>query len=71
MRPFKYYGSGDGTNLEFGQIAVTIPMLHTVGNVELPSLWKLEINADPNKHFFLKLPMPVSLEEFRGKITMA
>lgn len=62
---FKYYGPDNANRLEFGRIRVTIPLLHKVGQVELPTLWKLELKADPKKHFTLGAPAPVELADFQ------
>jgi esterase/lipase superfamily enzyme len=64
-----FYGSDDAAKLQYGRIAITIPAAHEVGNIELPSLWKLEANPDPSKHFVIKELTPLenamALDELR------
>jgi esterase/lipase superfamily enzyme len=68
--PLDYYGTEDATALQYGRMAITIPAAHEVGNIELPSLWKLEMNPDPSKHFVIKELSPLenakALEELRA-----
>jgi esterase/lipase superfamily enzyme len=66
--PMRYYGPDNANRLEYGRVAVTIPMTHKVGELELPTLWKLEKNPDPNKHFVLKQPSPLALAELGRQI---
>ena len=67
--PVGFYGTDDAEKLQYGRIAITIPATHEVGNIELPSLWKLEGNADPSKHFVIKALTPLenakALDELR------
>jgi len=46
------YGNGRGT-LEMGFCEVSIPKDHEVGELESPSIFRLEINEDPEKHVVL------------------
>jgi esterase/lipase superfamily enzyme len=67
--PIDFYGTEDAGKLQYGRIAITIPAAHEVGNIELPSLWKLEANPDPSKHFVIKALTPLenakALDELR------
>src|SRR5438876_1000860 len=40
----------DGERLAFGYALVSIPRDHRMGEMEHPSMWKLEFREDPNKH---------------------
>ena len=60
--PRKVYGSEVGSSLQYGRAVVTIPPTHTPGNLELPSLWKLERNADASHHFVLKAVIPLDAD---------
>ena len=46
------YGDGRGT-LELGSCEVSIPKRHEVGELESPSMLRLEFQEDPNKHVVL------------------
>lgn len=58
--PTEFYGGERAEALTFGRVTVSVPATHTIGEVELPSLWKLERTADPSRHFVFKsvVPMP-------------
>jgi esterase/lipase superfamily enzyme len=52
--PYDFFGSADTRKLTYGEVKVSIPATHSIGELELPSLWRLELNADPRRHFVLK-----------------
>jgi esterase/lipase superfamily enzyme len=54
--------------LSYGRALVTIPPGHTSGNLELPSIWKLELSADPKRHFILKSATPLTLDATRAEM---
>ena len=60
--PAKVYGAVFESTLHYGRAVVSIPPTHTPGKLELPSLWKVERNADPSKHFVLKAVMPLNAD---------
>jgi len=62
------YGTGIDPALQYGRAVVSIPPGHTPGNLELPTLWKLEREADPNKHFVLKTVQPLNADAARKEI---
>jgi esterase/lipase superfamily enzyme len=45
--------------LSYGRALVTIPGTHTPGNLELPSIWRLQFQPDPARHFTLKAVEPL------------
>ena len=47
--PAEVYGSGRGV-MDYGFSDVTIPALHELGEMERPSLWRLEFREDPSEH---------------------
>ena len=67
--PLEFYGTEDAAKLQYGRVSITIPAAHQVGNIVLPSLWKLEANPDPSKHFIFKSLTPLenakALDELR------
>jgi esterase/lipase superfamily enzyme len=66
--PAKFYGSDRASSFQYGRAIVTIPSTHTPGNLELPSLWKLERSADPSKHFVLKAVLPLGKDAARKEM---
>jgi len=42
--------SGEKGSVQYGTCDVSIPASHVRGNIERPSIWKLELTEDPNKH---------------------
>jgi esterase/lipase superfamily enzyme len=66
--PAKFYGAGIGRTFRYGRAVVTIPPGHIPGNLELPTLWKFERQADPSKHFVLKAVQPLSAEAARKEM---
>lgn len=47
--PSKWFGVGRGA-LSYGTCDVSIPRDHRMGELESPSIWKLEFREDPEKH---------------------
>jgi esterase/lipase superfamily enzyme len=66
--PDKVYGSEFEGQLRYGRAIVTIPATHTPGNLELPSWWKFEREADPSKHFVLKSVIPLTADAARKEM---
>jgi esterase/lipase superfamily enzyme/nucleoid DNA-binding protein len=63
-----YYGSDRGSGLRFGMCAVTVPKDHRIGQLESPSIWKLEFREDPAKHVVLKEVTPLPPEDFYAQL---
>jgi esterase/lipase superfamily enzyme len=53
MSPNHYYGSERG-DLRYGQALVSIPVDHTMGYIERPSLWRIQIRENPENHVVLR-----------------
>jgi esterase/lipase superfamily enzyme len=70
-QPTKLYGSDFAQDFShhYGRVVVTIPRTHVAGNIELPSLWKLETNVDPSKHFVLKSVAPLETSAARAEMS--
>lgn len=62
-----HYGH-DTSALKLGKCQVSIPFIHKKGEIEGPSLWKLEIKRDPNKHFVIKAKEPMEKERFMSDL---
>jgi esterase/lipase superfamily enzyme len=43
-----------GYRMEYGVCEVTIPPVHEIGRLEMPSLYRLEFREDPEKHVILE-----------------
>jgi esterase/lipase superfamily enzyme len=65
--PDKVYG-GKADSLRYGRAVVSIPLTHSPGSIELPSLWKLERTTDPNRHFVLKSVDPLGSDAARKEM---
>jgi esterase/lipase superfamily enzyme len=56
------YDAEPGPQTSYGHADVTIPRAaHEMGELEGPSIWRLEFSADPEKHVVIKAPGPVPL----------
>jgi esterase/lipase superfamily enzyme len=54
LEPSLFYGKEDADRIQYGKTKITIPSRHKLGELELPTLWKLELSVDAGKHFVLK-----------------
>ncbi|MBY6113583.1 alpha/beta hydrolase [Mameliella alba] len=66
--PADFYGGERGDRLDLGVATVTIPNIHVAGQVERPSIWRLEFRANPSKHILLKSVEPVDPDSFFGRL---
>ncbi|MGP6088542.1 alpha/beta hydrolase [Antarctobacter jejuensis] len=66
--PARFYGADRGDRLELGIATVTIPDSHVAGQVERPSVWRLEFRASESKHVLLQSVQPVDPDSFFGKL---
>lgn len=62
--PARFYGSDRGDRLELGIATVTIPKSHVAGQVETPSIWRLEFRATASKHVLLHSVQPVDPDTY-------
>jgi esterase/lipase superfamily enzyme len=63
-----FYGTDDTRTLAYGTTTVSLPSSHKPGELELPSLWKLEWKSNPERHFQVKAVTPLDLAEARNLI---
>jgi esterase/lipase superfamily enzyme len=61
--PNEKYGGDRGT-LVLGEAEVSIPRDHRLGELESPSIWRLEFSEDPEKHVVLKAVSEATPETF-------
>jgi esterase/lipase superfamily enzyme len=66
--PSKFYGTADTRELAYGRTSVSIPSAHKIGELELASLWRLELNPNANRHFVLKSVVPLGIAEAKQQI---
>ena len=66
-----FYSADDTRELAYGRTSVSIPSAHRIGALELPSLWKLELNPDVNRHFVLKSITPLVSADAKRQIVTA
>jgi esterase/lipase superfamily enzyme len=62
-KPDKMFG-GRRSRLTYGSCDVSIPRDHQMGELESPSIWKLEFREDPEKHVVLLSASIRSKDEF-------
>jgi esterase/lipase superfamily enzyme len=69
VAPADFYGI-EHADVQYGRVTITIPSHHTVGVIELPTLWRLEISSDPSIHFTIRELKPLqeanALDEMRA-----
>jgi len=66
--PARFYGAEVASGLAYGRAVVTIPTTHKPGNIELPSVWRLERAPDPERHFVLKEVSRSGLDAVRAEM---
>jgi esterase/lipase superfamily enzyme len=70
--PANFYGSDRDPNaneiLSLGTCEVSIPRDHQRGELEAPSIWKLEFREDPEKHVVLLGVHPETRNQFFGEL---
>jgi esterase/lipase superfamily enzyme len=71
IQPAEFYGTDDADSLQYGRFVVTVPSSHKVGEIEMPSLWKLEFSSDPSKHFTIKELTPLETAAAHEQIKQA
>ena len=69
--PGKFYGGErqPDETLHLGTLDVSIPRDHRMGQIERPSIWKLEFRQDPDKHVVLLSVAPKSEQEFYAELS--
>lgn len=55
---------GDRAELSYGEANITIPKGHVPGEIESPSIWKLEFSEDPAKHVTVSSLKPLEKATF-------
>jgi esterase/lipase superfamily enzyme len=65
--PDEHY-AGDRGALSLGVVAVALPKVHEVGELEAPSILRLEFTADPEKHVMLQSLKVLDSSAWRAEI---
>jgi len=65
--PDEHFG-GDRGALTLGVVNVALPRTHEVGQLEAPSILRLEFSADPDKHVMLQSLTPMSTTAWRAEV---
>ncbi|MCC7419886.1 MAG: alpha/beta fold hydrolase [Planctomycetaceae bacterium] len=65
--PGDFYSSARGP-LQFGVCDVSIPRVHQTGELEAPSIWKLEFRENPKKHVMLVSVEPTDGSRFLSEL---
>jgi esterase/lipase superfamily enzyme len=65
--PAEFYGAGRGA-LETGIAVVTIPDAHQPGDIEKPTIWRLEFAANPARHVTLRNVSPLPQDAFYAEM---
>lgn len=61
------FGNGR-SSLKYGITNVSVPKIHKVGEIETPSIWKLEFWEDPSKHFMVHSIKTMDKESYFRKL---
>jgi esterase/lipase superfamily enzyme len=67
--PGARYGANRGKGLAFGAVQVSVPREHRAGQLETPSILKLEFSPDPRRHVALRSVQPLSLDAWRAEVS--
>ena len=67
-KPKNVFGNNRSSALSYGFCDVSIPRDHRMGEIESPSIWKLEIREDPNKHVVVLRAIPQSKDQYFADI---
>ncbi|WP_243294975.1 alpha/beta hydrolase [Geothrix mesophila] len=62
------FGGGRGAGIAYGEVIVSVPHGHKTGEIEAPSLWKLEFREDPRKHMAILDWTPHSRMGFLNRV---
>jgi esterase/lipase superfamily enzyme len=65
--PYLHF-AGDRGALSFGVVDVALPRTHEVGQLEAPSILRLEFTADPEKHVTLQSLKELDADAWRAEI---
>lgn len=65
--PYLHF-AGDRGPLSFGVVNVALPRTHEVGQLEAPSILRLEFTADPEKHVTLQSLQELDVDTWRAEI---
>jgi len=67
--PGTRYGIERGSALAFGAVKVSVPRDHRAGQLETPSIVRLEFSSDPKRHVMLQSVEPMSPDAWRAELS--
>jgi esterase/lipase superfamily enzyme len=67
--PGARYGVERGNALAIGAVKVSVPRDHRAGQLETPSILKLEFSPDPKRHVVLQSVEPMSADAWRAEVS--
>ncbi|HEY3399355.1 MAG TPA: alpha/beta fold hydrolase [Geothrix sp.] len=62
------FGGARGAGITYGEVTVSIPYRHKTGEIEAPSVWRLEFREDPRKHMVVLERTVQSREVFLNRV---
>jgi esterase/lipase superfamily enzyme len=62
------FGGERGASLSYGTLFVSIPLEHAAGNIERPSVWKLEFSEKPDEHMVIMRRTTASHDDFFASV---
>lgn len=62
------FGPDRSQTVHYGSCTVSIPLNHLMGEVERPSLFRMELNDDPKKHIVLQQIVKLEQQTFFAKV---
>ncbi|HJW34001.1 MAG TPA: alpha/beta hydrolase [Holophagaceae bacterium] len=66
--PGGWFGGDRGEGITYGEVVVSVPFQHKTGEIETPSIWRLETREDPSKHMTLVERKLESREAFLAQV---
>ncbi len=65
----KDYFGGERGEVSYGMTTVSIPRDHRMGELEAPSLWRMEFREDPEKHVVMLEINTMNKDDFFGELS--
>ncbi|MDK1376428.1 MULTISPECIES: alpha/beta hydrolase [unclassified Sinorhizobium] len=69
--PEDFFGTERAGDNQYGKTIVSIPTARKLGDMNLPSVWRLELSPDPTKHFVFKQVVPLDATNAVSEISKA
>src|ERR1035438_3911387 len=69
VKPAEMYGADRAVEINYGTCNVSIPRDHRMGELEAPSIFKLEFHEDPEKHVVLLQVSPLDKTNYFSELS--